>query len=145
VLEKLTPEVEARCQFPYGMSLVGYRLRPSPLVAGEKATLRLVWELEGEIPYDYVPLFVHFVGDEGIRFQADHDARFPLAPRTSVPRCLVLDEFVWQVPPDCPSGELSMRFGALVWWDRDRRLKPRTRLPHDDRVVELGTAAVVKP
>jgi len=144
-LERLTPEVEARCRFPYGISLVGYTLHPSPLVPGETATLRLVWELDGEIPYGYLPVFVHFVGDEATHFQADHNVTFPLAPRTTVPRCLVLDEFVWNVPPDCPAGELTIRLGALTWWDRDRRLRPRTKLPHRHRAVELGTVTVSAP
>jgi hypothetical protein len=142
-LKKLTPEVPARCGLGYGYSLVGYTLSPSPLVAGEPATLSLVWELEGEIPYDYLPVFVHFTGGDAIRFQADHNATFPLAPGETVPRCLVLDEHTFNVPPDCAPGELTIRLGATTWWSRGRRLKPRTELPHRDRAVELGTVTVV--
>ncbi len=141
-LEKLTPEIATHCRFPYGISLVGYTLSPSPLVPGETATLRLVWELEGKIPYDYLPVFVHFVAGNEIRFQADHNVTFPLAPRTIVPRCLVLDEHTFTVPPDCPSGEVTIKLGALTWWDSSRRLKPRTKLPHRDRAVEIGAASV---
>ena len=143
-LEKLTPEIATHCRFPYGISLIGYTLSPSPLVPGKTATLRLVWELEGKIPYDYLPVFVHFVGGNEIRFQADHNVRFPLAPRTIVPRCLILDEHTFTVPPDCPSGEVTIKLGALVWWDSSRRLKPRTKLPHRDRAVEIGTATISK-
>jgi hypothetical protein len=111
-------------------------------VAGESATLRLVWELEGNIPYDHVPIFVHFVDSATIRFQADHNAVFPFPGHTTVPRCLVLDEHMFTVPPDCPQGELTIRLGALTWWDKNTRLKPRTKLKTRDRAVEIGTVEV---
>lgn len=145
VLEKLTPAVRARCRFPYGVSLVGYTLAPGPLVPGQTATLRLVWELEGKIPYDYLPVFLHFVRGEAIRFQADHNVTFPLAPRATVPRCLVLDEHTFTVPLDCPPGQVTVRLGAVAWWDPGERLKPHTKLPHRGRAVEIGTATVGNP
>ncbi len=145
VLETLTPAIPARCRFPYGISLVGYTLDPGPLVPGRTATLRLVWQLEGEIPYDYLPVFVHFVSGDVVRFQADHNATFPLAPRATVPRCLVLDEHTFTVPADCPPGQVTLRLGAVAWWNADTRLKPQTKLPHRDRAVEIGAATVGKP
>ncbi|MBN1917295.1 MAG: hypothetical protein JW889_05245 [Verrucomicrobia bacterium] len=142
MFDRLTPAVEARCRFPYGISLVGYTLTPSTPAPGETAMLTLVWELEGSIPYDYLPVFVHFTGGNTIRFQADHDVRFPLLPRSTVPRCRVLDEHTFTVPADCPAGTLELRLGALTWWDRTRRLRPHTRLRSHARAVELGTVIV---
>jgi len=147
LLERLTPDVDTPCDFGYGISLVGYSLMPSRLVPGEPATLRLIWRLEGEIPYEYLPVFVHFTdprstGSTAIRFQANHNATFPLAPHTTVPRCLVLDEHTFTVPSRAPAGELRIEFGALTWWDENCRLKPQTKLPHRDRAVEIGTVTV---
>jgi 4-amino-4-deoxy-L-arabinose transferase-like glycosyltransferase len=144
-LEALSPEVPARCAFPGGISLVGYTVSPSPLVAGRIATLRLVWGLEGRVPYNYVPVFVHFLDAEGIAFQADHNAVFAIAPGSTVPRCLVLDEHEFAVPSECPPGRLTIRLGALQWGRQSRRLKPRTELPSHRRAVEIGDVLVVQP
>ena len=147
LLGRLTPGVETPCVFGYGISLVGYSLIPSRLVPGEPATLCLIWQLEGEIPYEYLPVFVHFTdpglkGAEAIRFQANHNATFPLAPDTTVPRCLVLNEHTFTVPADCPVGELTIELGALTWWERDKRLEVRTSLRQRDRAVTIGTVTI---
>jgi hypothetical protein len=145
MLERLTPAVEARCRFPYGISLVGYTLTPSELAPGETAALTLVWELEGTIPYDYLPIFVHFIDStdgKTIRFQADHNVRFQLLPRNTVPRCLVLDEHTLTLPADCPTGALTIQLGALMWGKQNDRLKPHTELRTRDRAVEIGTVTV---
>jgi hypothetical protein len=150
-LKALTPEFSARCEFARGISLVGYTLVPSTLVAGERATLRLVWELEGTMPHDYLPVFVHFL-DEGdrsgggtIRFQADHNVLFPVVRGATVPRCLVFDEHEFTVPAECPPGRLTVRLGALVWGNQERRLKPRTELATRDRAVAVGHVVVSRP
>jgi len=142
VLRSITPQVEARCRFPYGISLAGYTLSRSPLVPGEPATLRLVWELEGEIPHDYLPVFVHFTDGNAIVFQADHNVRFPCPPRTTVPHCTVADEHTFTVPAGCPEGTYAIELGATVWSDTDTRLKVRTRLPQHERAVTVGTITV---
>ena len=144
MLERLTPAVEARCRLPYGISLVGYTLTPSELAPGETAALTLVWELDGMIPYDYLPVFVHFTDGGTIRFQADHNVQFPLLPRSTVPRCLVLDEHTFTVPADCPEGPLTIQLGALMWGKQNDRLKPHTELRTRDRAVEIGRVEVIR-
>ena len=139
-LESLTPHTRARCEFPGGISLVGYTLDPSPLVPGETATLRLVWELEGTIPHSYLPVFIHFIVRDTTAFQADHNAVFPVTRGITVPPVRVLDEHTFTVPSDCPPGVATIRLGAITWSDPGRRLKPRTKLPTRSRAVEIGTA-----
>jgi 4-amino-4-deoxy-L-arabinose transferase-like glycosyltransferase len=144
----LTPEHETPCRFSSSLSLVGYTLEPETLTAGEPATLRLVWEIEGTVPYDHVPVFVHFLegagrgGREAILFQADHDAALPVTAGSTVPRARVLDEHTFTVPPDCLPGEVVMRLGALRCDDPRQRLRPRTKLPKRDRAVEVGRVEV---
>ncbi len=144
LLASLTPAGRARCEFPGGYTLVGYTLDPSPLVPGETATLRLVWQLDGTIPHSYLPVFVHFVVDDTTAFQADHNATFPVTRGTTVPPVLVLDEHTVTVPADCPPGVATIRLGALTWSDPGRRLKPRTALPTRSRAVEIGTAQIAR-
>lgn len=138
MLATLTPAVEAPIRFPDGVSLVGYTLTPSPLVPGEPATLRLVWQLEGTVKRDFTQIFVHFTRDQDIVFQADHNATFPVAPGSTVPPALVLDEHTFTVPHNAPAGELAIWLGTTVGTDPPIRLKPRTHLPARHRAVELG-------
>ncbi len=147
MLELLTPEHDTPCSFHRSIRLVGYTLIPKTLVPGERATLRLVWALEGEMPYDYLPVFVHFLdADAGrtgaIRFQADHNVTFPVMPGSPVPLCLVLDEHTFDVPAGCEARRMVIRLGALQWGDQRRRLKPRSHLPKRDRAVEVGVVEV---
>ena len=107
-------------------------------MAGRTATLRLVWELEGTIPHSHLPVFVHFLEDGEVRFQADHTARLPVLRHTTVPKSLVLDEHEFTVPADCPAGEFGIRLGGLAWFPDADRLKPRTKLPVKNRAVEIG-------
>lgn len=141
-LDLRTPAVETPCAFTRGISLVGYTLRPARLVPGETATLRLVWEIEGAMPHNDLSVFVHFVREDRILFQADHYITFPVAAGSTVPRCLILDEQVVRVPADCPTGKATIRLGALKWSGYGRRLKPRTNLPKRDRAVEIGTVEI---
>jgi tetratricopeptide (TPR) repeat protein len=146
-LRALKPEHETPCRFWPSIELVGYTLIPSRLVPGETATLRLVWALEGEMPNDCLPVFVHFVDADGgragrIRFQADHSVAFPVAPGATVPRSLVLDECTFAVPSGCEGRQLAVRLGALHWENEGKRLRPRTQLPRADRAVELGVVEV---
>jgi 4-amino-4-deoxy-L-arabinose transferase-like glycosyltransferase len=138
ILAALTPAVEAPISFPDGVSLVGYTLTPSPLVAGRPAALRLVWQLEGTVTRDFTQVFVHFLDGERRVFQADHNATFPLAPGSTVPPALVLDEHTFVVPDDAPAGALTIRLGSTAGTDPPIRLKPRTKLRVRDRAVELG-------
>jgi len=141
-LAALTPAVEAPIGFPDGVSLVGYTLTPSPLVAGEPATLRLIWQLEGTVKGDFTQVFVHFTRERHILFQADHNATFPVAPGSTVPPALILDEHTFTVPHDTPGGELAIWLGTTVGTDPPIRLRPRTKLHTRDRAVELGRAGV---
>ncbi|MBN1917342.1 MAG: hypothetical protein JW889_05490 [Verrucomicrobia bacterium] len=143
-LAALTPEAESRIRFPHGASLVGYTLTPSPLVPGEPATLRLVWELEGEVRHDFVQVFVHFTRDGETLFQADHNAVFPVPPRrdSTVPRALVLDEHEFDVPGTITAGDVTIRLGATALSDHTIRLKTRTTLPVHDRAVDIGRAQI---
>jgi len=141
-LAAMTPQAEARIRFPHGVTLVGYTLTPSPLVPGERATLRLVWELEGEVKHDLMQVFVHFMRDGEVLFQADHNAVFPVAPGSTVPRALVLDEHEFDVPATVATGDVTIRLGATALSDRSIRLKPRTKLPVHDRAVEIGRVQV---
>jgi 4-amino-4-deoxy-L-arabinose transferase-like glycosyltransferase len=141
-LAALTPRIEAPIRFPHDASLVGYTLTPSPLVPGERATLRLVWELEGDVRHDVLPVFVHFTRDGGILFQADHNAVFPVEPGATVPRALVLDEHEFDVPAGVAAGDVTIRLGVTAPSDPAVRLKPRTKLPTAHRAVEIGRAQV---
>jgi hypothetical protein len=143
-LESLTPEHEARARFPHGVSLVGYTFTPSPLVPGEQATLRLVWELDGTVKHDFMQVFVHFLADDERVFQADHNAVFPVAAGSTVPPARVLDEHTFLVPRDVPAGTLTIQLGATSVADRSVRLKPRTRLPVRSRAVEIGRVEVAR-
>ncbi len=144
MLATLTPEFETRCRFPHGVSLVGYTLVPSPLVPGKPATLRLVWQLEGRVKHDFIQVFVHFLAGKRRLFQADHNATFPVAPGSTVPPALVLNEHEFLVPKDIPAGVLTIRLGATSVADRSVRLKPRTNLKTRSRAVEIGRAKLVR-
>jgi len=144
VLAALTPQKNARCRFPHGVSLVGYTLTPSPLRPGRPATLRLVWELDGPVKHDFMQVFVHFVAGDRRLFQADHNAVFPVAAGAAVPPALVLDEHTFTVPPDAPPGQVTIRLGATAVSDRTRRLKPRTKLRTHHRAVEIGRTKIAR-
>jgi hypothetical protein len=143
-LDALTPEAPARIRFPHGASLVGYTLVPSPLVAGRPATLRLVWELEGTVKHGLMRVFVHFVVNGQRVFQADHNAIFPVAPGSTVPRALILDEHRFLVPESAPAGAVEIRLGATALSNRALRLKPRTRLSTHSRAVTIGRAEITR-
>jgi hypothetical protein len=142
LLASLTPEHGARIRFLRGVTLVGYTLTPSLLVPGERATLRLVWELEGEVKHNFMQVFVHFRDEKRRVFQADHNAVLPVAPGTTVPRVLVLDEHEFTVPADAPTGELTIYLGVTSAGNRPVRLKPRTKLPVWNRAIEIGRAEI---
>ncbi len=141
-LKALAPEFTTPCSFSRSISLVGYTLVPSTLVPCESVTLRLVWELEGTMPHDYLPVFVHFLDGRKIAFQADHNVVFPVVRGAEVPRCLVLDEHEFTVPRNCKPGRLAIHLGALKWGNQSKRLRPRTKLPKHHRAVEVGTVVV---
>ena len=144
MLAALTPEAEAGIRFPHGVSLVGYTLTPSPLVPGKRATLRLVWQLEGPVKHDFMQVFVHFVADDKRLFQADHNAVFPVFPGSTVPRALVLDEHEFDVPAGVTAGHVTIHLGATAVSDRTIRLKPRTKLPVRQRAVEIGRTPIAR-
>ena len=144
MLAALTPEVEAPIGFPHGASLVGYTLTPSPLVPGERATLRLVWALEGVVKHAFKQVFIHFIADGQRLFQADHNAVFPVAPGSTVPHALVLDEHEFLVPNDVPADVVTIHLGATALSDRTLRLRPRTKLRTHHRAVEIGTAEIYR-
>ncbi|MBN1917794.1 MAG: hypothetical protein JW889_07795 [Verrucomicrobia bacterium] len=142
-LEKLTPQHETPVRFSRSVRLVGYSIEPATLVAGERATLQLVWEFEGSMPGARLPVFVHFLDEETIRFQADHAVRLPVLGPTDVPRCRLLDEHTFVVSADCPSGEMIIRLGVLNWRNTRKRLKPTTDLPVNRDAVEIGRIDVI--
>ena len=110
---------------------------------GERATLRLVWELEGTVKHPFMQVFVHFLAGEECVFQADHNAVFPVAPGSVVPAARVLDEYEFPVPRDA-DGTLTIQLGATSVADRSVRLKPRTKLPVRRRAVEIGRVEVAR-
>jgi hypothetical protein len=141
-LASLTPKHAALVHYPYGPSLVGYTLTPSPLVPGRPATLQLVWKLEGPIRHNYLQVFVHFRDASRRVFQADHNAVFPVEAGAVVPSALVLDEHEFLVPPDAPAGELTIYLGVTSAGDRVVRLKPHTKCRIWHRAVEIGTVQI---
>jgi hypothetical protein len=112
------------------------------LVAGQPATLRLVWQLEGRVKHNFMQVFVHFRDRTRRWCQVDHNAVFPVQPGAVVPPALVLDEYEFLVPHDAPSGTPAIYLGATSVGDRSVRLKPRTKLPTWNRAVEIGRVQV---
>lgn len=111
----------AEVVFGDAVRLQGYKITPSPLQAGQPATVTLRWRVVGKPQQDY-QVFVHVV-DEDYRFIAQHDGtpeggRSPTS--TWAPGMRIEDAHEFMVAPDAASGEYYVRVGFYSLADGKR-------------------------
>jgi tetratricopeptide (TPR) repeat protein len=141
-LRELAPAAPAPATFGEAVRLLGYRLEPEALRAGERFRLTYYWQALRPATRDYT-VFVHFQREGKVRFQHDHAPLEGAYPTSRwQPGEVVRESFDLVAPPDLEAGRYEIVLG--LWDPEARRRLPvtATALRHRrDRVI-LGSAIV---
>jgi hypothetical protein len=129
---RLGPQHEVEVAWAERIGLVGYDVAPERCRPGDVVVLTLYWESLAPVEEAYT-VFTHLLGPDRLWAGDDHEPGRASYPTSAwQPGEVVVDEYVWQVPADAPSGRYDIEVGLY-------QLATMQRLPVSLSDVEAGT------